>query len=80
MIIQAHQRVRLINGDVMTLGEAIEQQRLILRYVAAFLGPRGKKAREAWFADEPGTVTGFEVSRYLFNSRIRKTAVKGGRS
>ncbi len=66
--VKAEETVRLSNGDVMTLGEALDKGRLKVRRVANYQGPRGP-TREAYFADEPGTMLGFEISRYLYQSR-----------
>ena len=62
--------IALLNGDVMTLGEALDAGRLVVRHVPNFHGKR--TTRKAWFADEPGTASGFEISEMLYKSRTAK--------
>lgn len=62
--------ISLLNGDVMTLGEALDAGRLVVRCVPSFHGKRA--TRKAWFADEPGTTSGFEISEMLYKSRMAK--------
>jgi len=62
-------RVRLGSGEVMTLGEALDKGLLEVRIVEHFCGPRGG-CGIAYFADEPGTMSGFRISPFLYRSRM----------
>ena len=68
--IKSTDAVTLLNGDVMTLGEALDAGRLVVRYVPSFRGRRA--TRKAWFADEPGTMSGYEISEMLYKARVAK--------
>lgn len=74
-------RIRLVNGDVMTLGEALDAGRVVLRASSHYHRTREDSAGRpikvetytAWDGDE-----GWEVGETLFRSRMG-TGVNIGR-
>lgn len=67
---KATDRIRLIDGQVMTLGEALDRKILVLRKTDNMHSRRSPTGlRTAYFAEYADTGEGWEVSKALFLSR-----------
>ena len=66
---KATDRIRLRDGAVMTLGEALDRGLLILRKTDNMHSRSGSGMRTAYFAEYADSGEGWEISRGLFLSR-----------
>lgn len=69
--VKANERVRLSNGDIMTLREALDSKRLILRspthWIIDKITDKPKEVRQ-YLATDPTTGESFDVSPMMFSS------------
>lgn len=67
--VKANERVRLSNGDIMTLREALDSKRLILRspthWIIDKITDKPKEVRQ-YLATDPTTGESFDVSPMMF--------------
>lgn len=74
---KASDRIRLNDGEVVTLGEALDRKILVLRKTDNMYSRRSG-LRTAYFAEYPDTGEGWEISKGLYLSRTSGFEIEGG--